>query len=84
MAFYDFFKIFTYAFQDDPLSKQTNTKHLPSAGTSQPDALPNLRDADGYSTGANAFIRVQNDMIDLTTTTNRVNRYKEYERLVAS
>jgi hypothetical protein len=84
MAWYDFYKLFTYAFTQGPLDRKKDTKQLTGAGTTQPDVLPDLRNADGYSAGANAFIRIQNDLVDLTTTTNRANRYKEYDRLVAS
>jgi len=84
MAWYDFYKLFTYAFTQGPLDKKKDTSQLTGAGTTQPDVVPDLRNADGYSAGANAFIRIQNDLVDLTTTTNRANRYKEYDRLVAS
>lgn len=84
MAWYDYYKLFTYAFTQDPFAKKKDHRQFQGAGTSQPDVLPDLRNADGYSAGANAFIRIQNDLVDLTTTTNRQNRYKEYERLVAS
>ena len=83
MAWYDFFKLFTYAFTQDPLAKKTDTRGLDGAGISSPD-VPDLRSADGMAMGANAFIRVQNELVDMTTTTNRTNRYKEYERLLAS
>lgn len=85
MAFWaDLYRLFTYAFTDDPLAKQNSKRRLSGAGVSQPDAIPDLRNADGFTAGAGAFIRVQNDLIDVTSIGNRLNRYKEYDRLLAS
>ena len=42
MAWWDFFKVFSYAFTDDPLSKRTR-KEVIGAGISQPDAIPDIR-----------------------------------------
>jgi hypothetical protein len=82
-AWYDFFKLFQYAFAQDPLSKQ-NKKDPVGAGTSQTDAIPDIRAGqDGSWGGGKGAIRLRdtNDFVDLSTVTNRVNRYKEYERL---
>jgi intein/homing endonuclease len=84
MAWTDFFKLFNSTFTLDPLSKKSDRKNLPSAGVSSNDVFPDPRNTDSLSSGTGGFIRVQNDLVDLTTTTNRVNRYKEYDRLVAS
>lgn len=83
MPWYDFFKIFNYAFTQDPLSLKKDTRSLPSAGHSTIDNFPNLK-GDVSTSGTNSMIRVQNDLIDQNTTANRTNRYKEYDRLVAS
>lgn len=84
MAWWDFFRLFSHAFEKGPLDRKTDKRQFTGAGVTQPDAMPDLRNADGYTAGAGAFIRVQNDLIDLTTTTNRLNRYKEYDRLAQS
>ena len=84
MAWWDFFKVFTYAFSDDPLS-QGNRKDLTGAGIAQVDAIPDIRSgADGAVSGAGTGavrLRDTNDFVDLSTVTNRMHRYKEYERL---
>jgi hypothetical protein len=83
MAWYDLFKLFTYAFTQDPLTKKSDVKDFPTAGVSSPDSILDLRNLETLSQGG-AFIRVQNELVDTTTATNRTNRYKEYDRLVLS
>ena len=83
MAWWDFFKVFTYAFTDGPLA-QRNRKEMGGAGHSQPDAIPDIRAGqDGTWGGGRGSIRLRdtNDFVDLSTVTNRIHRYKEYERL---
>jgi hypothetical protein len=82
MAWYDYFKLFTYGFQRDPYSRSQDPKNLTGAGVSQPDALQTMGgdDVAAGSQGLMAY-RQSNDMIDTTTLTNRSGRYKEYERL---
>lgn len=83
MAWWDFFKVFSYAFTDDPLTKRTR-KEVVGAGISQPDAIPDIRSGqDGSWGGGKGSIRLRdtNDFVDLSTVTNRIHRYKEYERL---
>jgi len=75
MAWSDFFKLFSFAQEQDPLAKRKDSKQFQSAGVSQPDAL-----TTGDSGGQSSF-RQTTDMIDTTTLTNRPMRYKEYERL---
>ena len=82
MPWYDFMRLWTWASTQDPYAKKRDTKQLPSAGTTQPDV--DIRGNDPYSSGTTSFIRIQNDLVDMTTTTNRGNRYKEYDRLLAS
>lgn len=72
----DFFRLFTYAGEQDPLSKSKDPSQLQGAGITQPDAMG----LDGAgSLGPN--LRETTDLIDTTTLTNRAMRYKEYERL---
>ena len=84
MPWWDYFKIFTYAFEDDPLSKKIQSQQATGAGVTQPDAVPNIRGDGshwGGSGGGQVQLRDSNDFIDLSTVTNRQSRYKEYERL---
>ena len=84
MAWWDFFRVFSYAFTDDPLSRRNN-RNLTGAGVSQVDAIPDIRSgAEGTVSGAgtgSVRLRDTNDFVDLSTVTNRIHRYKEYERL---
>lgn len=83
MAWWDFFKVFSYAFTEDPLTKRSH-RDMGGAGISQPDAIPDIRAGqDGSWGGGGGAIRLRdtNDFVDLSTITNRVHRYKEYERL---
>lgn len=83
MAWWDFFKVWTYAFTDDPIS-QRRFREPTGAGISQIDAIPDMRaGADGSMGGGGGAIRLRdtNDFVDLSTVTNRIHRYKEYERL---
>lgn len=72
----DFFKLFSFAQEQDPLAKRKDSRQFQSAGVSQPEAL-----APGDPAGGSASFRQTTDMIDTTTLTNRPMRYKEYERL---
>lgn len=79
----DFFKLFTYATEKDPLAKRKDTRQLPSVGITQPDVFPQLggEGASGQGPGGMISYRQTYDMIDTTTLNNRTMRYKEYERL---
>lgn len=80
----DFFKLFTYASEKDPLAKKKDTRNLQGAGIGQPDVYPSLGGeggAGGAGGGGQVNLRQTYDMIDTTTLTNRTMRYKEYERL---
>jgi hypothetical protein len=72
----DFFKLFTWASEKDPLAKTKDIKNLPNAGTSQPDIRPGV---GGEPNGSS--YRQTYDLIDTTTLNNRPSRYKEYDRL---
>ena len=78
----DFFKLFTYASEKDPLAKRKDFSKFSGAGISQADALQTggeLVSGQGPSNYIN--LRQTYDMIDTTTLGNRSARYKEYERL---
>jgi intein/homing endonuclease len=76
----DLFKLFTYAGEQDPLSKQRDTRQFQGAGVAQPEAIGVDFTGGGPNAGMANF-RQTTDMIDTTTLTNRAMRYKEYERL---
>jgi len=76
----DFFKLFTYATEKDPLSARKDPKNFGTAGISQPEALGTDFQSGGGPGGQTSY-RQTNDMIDTTTLSNRSMRYKEYERL---
>lgn len=83
MAWWDFFKVFSYAFTDDPVTRKNNQDYA-NAGYSQPDAMPDIRAGqEGSYGGGGGAIRLRDtqDFVDLSTVTNRIHRYKEYERL---
>jgi hypothetical protein len=83
MAWWDFYKLWTYQFEQGPIEKKTfNNSQLTGAGVIVPDAMPDLR-GELWSGGTRGQIRLHdsNDFIDLSTVTNRQSRYKEYERL---
>lgn len=83
MAWWDFYKVFSYAFTDDPITK-IGRREKGGAGTSQFGAIPDLRaGGDGSSGAGNGSIqlRTTTDMVDLSSVSNRIHRYKEYERL---
>lgn len=81
----DFFKIFTYQFTPDPYSRRANTRDLTGAGVTQPDAIP-MMGPDGNMSGGGGDRQVRfrdtNEMIDLSSVSNRQSRYKEYQRLL--
>ena len=82
----DFFKIFSYQFTPDPYSRRASTRDLTGAGVTQPDAIPTMG-PDGNMQGGggdNRLVRFRdtNEMIDLSSVSNRQARYKEYQRLL--
>jgi len=76
----DFFKLFAYATEKDPLSARKDPKNFGTAGIAQPEALGTDFQSGGGPGGQTSY-RQTNDMIDTTTLSNRSMRYKEYERL---
>lgn len=83
MAWYDIFRIFSNAFEDDPQSKTNKNKEISGAGIGGPDVIPNIRSDNTYfgETGNVKQLRIGTDLIDVSSTSNRSARYKEYERL---
>ena len=79
----DTFKLFSYAFEADPLSKQKQIQDITGAGVAQSEAIPDIRQDGSFWGGGKGLIRLRdtNDFIDLSTVSNRQSRYKEYERL---
>ena len=76
----DFFKIFNYSSEPDPLARRKDPRQFTSAGIAQPEAL-GADINNGQVSGGMSSFRQTNDMIDTTTLSNRAMRYKEYERL---
>ena len=76
----DFFKLFNYSAEPDPLARRKDPRQFTSAGISQPEALGSDIN-NGQVSGGMSSYRQTNDMIDTTTLSNRAMRYKEYERL---
>lgn len=76
----DFFKIFQFSSEPDPLAQRKDPRQFTSAGISQPEAL-GADIQNGQVSGGMSSYRQTNDMIDTTTLSNRAMRYKEYERL---
>ena len=80
MPWWDFYKLWTYQFEKGPLER-LDTANLTGAGVVVPDAMPDLR-SDAFSDNRSQIrLHDSNDFIDLSSVTNRQNRYKEYERL---
>jgi hypothetical protein len=79
----DLYKLWTYAFEKDPLSRRTDDSGISGAGVTQPEAIPDIRQDGSFWGGGKGLVRLRdtNDFIDLSTVSNRKSRYKEYERL---
>lgn len=83
MAWWDINRLFRYAFTDDPITKR-DRKFQGGAGSGQPDSLDVKAQADGTTGGRGVLaLRDSNEFVDLSTVTNRMHRYKEYDRLRA-
>lgn len=79
-GWWDLFRLFKYAFVEDPLAKKTASDELPVAGLTTPD-LPDVRSGDSGASAGVVRLVDSNDFVDLSSITNRQSRYKEYERL---
>jgi intein/homing endonuclease len=80
MAWWDFYRLWTYQFEKGPIERQSDTQ-VTGAGVIVPDAMPDLRGDSYGATQSQIRLYDSNDFIDLSTVTNRQSRYKEYERL---
>ena len=82
----DLYKTFSYAFSDDPISRKISTKDIVGAGIINPDSVPSIApDNSSFAAdGGQRLVRFRetNDFLDLSTISNRISRYKEYERLM--
>ena len=78
MQWWDIYKLFGYAFEPDPLSKRERLRDILGAGTSQPEAMPDVRQDGSMMGGGRGVLRLRDstDFIYLTSVTNRTNRYK--------
>jgi hypothetical protein len=77
----DFFKLFTYEAENDPLSAKKDPRNFGTAGITQPEAMSSDYSATGGGLSSQSSFRQTYDMIDTTSLANRAMRYKEYERL---
>ena len=80
MAWSDIFKIFTYSFEPDPVSRQ-GRENAQGAGITQPDAMPDLRKDSAFSGSGSVSLRESSDLVDVNSAGNRQSRYKEYDKL---
>ena len=80
----DLYKLFTYAFEDDPITKQSKSRDISGAGVGVKDAIPDIRQDGSFWGGSKGIVRLResNDFVDLSSITSRISRYKEYERLL--
>lgn len=77
-------RLWTYASEPDPYSRRAKSKEIEGAGLTVPDVVPDIRQDGSFWGGSRKTVlrlRDTSDFIDLSTTTNRQSRYKEYERL---
>lgn len=83
MPWWDFYKLFSYAFEKDPLAKRLHRKNIVGAGFGGVDAIPDIRQDGSFWGGGRGMLRLRdsNEFLDLSTVTNRQSRLKEYERL---
>lgn len=81
---YDIFKIWAFASEQDPVGRRERTKNIEGAAVASAEAIPDLRADGGYLSGSRGSVirlRDSTDFIDLSSITNRQSRYKEYERI---
>ena len=78
MPWWDFYKVWTYSFEKGPLERQKDRQLQTGAGVGVPDAIPDLR-GEAWGGGAQGQVRLHdsNDFVDLSSVTNRQDRYKE-------
>jgi len=81
MAWYDFYKLFSYSFEEDPQTKAAKSRDFSGAGFAGPDVIPFMRQDGQFGSGGTGSLRVGTDMVDMSSVSTRAGRYKEYERL---
>lgn len=80
MQWQDIYKTFSDAFQDVPTTSSSMLTNIPSAGRTDPDAMQ-LRQDFNNPTKNVVPVKNSNEMIDLSSSAGRLNRYMEYEKL---
>lgn len=85
MAFWsDLAKIFTYAYETDALARATQASQFTGAGIPYANMVPNIGQDGSFWGGQSRgliSLRDTGEYIDLSSVSNRLSRYKEYERL---
>lgn len=81
----DIFRIYRLAFSPDPISDRNDDRRVAGAGVSQIDAVGMLDIRGDTAGGDKGLIRLgsssANELVDMTSVSDRQSRYKEYERL---
>lgn len=78
-SWWNLFNIFSYAFAPDPLTLKRK-KEPRGAAFTNPEAIEPRQGTDAIGSSS-VRLRQTNDLVDISTVTNRLHRYKEYERL---
>lgn len=81
--FSDIYKIFYYATKKGPLEALKNKSSGHGVGIASPDSLYDIRQAQWGNSNAPVLVQVASgsEQVDASSFTNRLNRYKEYERM---
>lgn len=85
MKFADLFKIWSWALESDPYGKRQRSRSIEGSGIADTQVMPDLRGDGNYFGGSRNTISLRGgtDLIDLSSVSNRISRYKEYERLLS-
>lgn len=83
MPWWDFYKLFNYSFELDPLEKKSRSQEITGAAVTQPGAMPDIRQDGSFWGGGRGLVALHDshEFLDLSSVTTRTSRYKEYERL---
>lgn len=81
--FANLFKIWSWALESDPYGRKQRLRNAEGVGISDTQSIPNLRGDGDYFGGSRTTLSLHGgrDLIDLSSVSNRISRYKEYERL---
>lgn len=81
-SWWNVFRLWTYAMSKGPLDQQDDND-LDGAGVLNPESIPDIRGDGSYWSGGKSAVRLHdsNEIVDMSTVSNRPSRYKEYERL---